>query len=92
MSFSGPYFLIWKARRFVFKTVYLCEQPKLNAILRESCSTPTCFCPKMASKTISEHQKFPGEHAPRPPTLACLYMHTYQCDPPSKNPGYGPEQ
>ena len=30
-------------------------------------------------------------HAPRPPSLKCLCMHTCTCNLPSENPGYGPE-
>ena len=44
------------------------RQPKIG------CNTPRaiwlCFCPKIASETISEHpisKIFVGEHAPRPP-------------------------
>ena len=51
------------------------------------------FCPKMASKAISEHlisKKSLGEHAPRSHSCACIRVITRPCNPPSKNPGYGP--
>ena len=54
----------------------------------------------MAPEAISEHlisKNFLGEHPPRPPSLASLlltnaYLHIrHQCNPPSKNPCYGPD-
>ena len=56
-----------------------------------------CFCPKMAPETISEHlisKKFPGGASPQTPLIlhACLLMHIrHRRNPPSQNPGYGPD-
>ena len=47
----------------------------------------------MTSEAISEHlisKNFLGEHAPRPPYSCMLMQIRHPCNPPSKNPGYGP--
>ena len=55
----------------------------------------------MAPEATSEHlvsKNFLGEHPPRPPLVlpACLFIYAYihirhRRNPPSKNPGYGPD-
>ena len=52
-----------------------------------------CFCPKMASEAISGHlisKKFPDGACPQTPILLYAYAIRHSCNPPFKNPGYGP--
>lgn len=46
-----------------------CNSPRAMWLLR------LCLCPKMASFKI-----FLGKHAPRPPTLVCLFIYTFTTD------------
>ena len=54
-----------------------------------------CFCPKNGLRSnlrASNFQTFPGGAWPLTPLILYAYEITHPCNPPSRNPGYGPEQ
>ena len=75
------------------------DSQKLDAILHEPCSYhgSACVSKWPQKQSISEHlisKNFLGEH-PRPPqalhAYACIHTIRHTCNPPLKNPGYGPK-
>ena len=70
------------------------DSQKLNGILCEPCSY---YCYKMAPEAIPKHlisKNFLGGACPQTPLVlhpyACIHATRHPCNPPSKNPGYGP--